>query len=231
MTTKIAWPWELPNSLDGIAVIADVFGATTNITSFLTRGVKNLFIVNESNVQKAKDEYENVLIIGESLRLPENFFDSSNAPSEIEKIDVKNKTILYMSNNGSKIIELAFKKKAKEVITVSFTNIATVGKYLSCVKENVYLIPAGDVECDSRKADEDLICIEALDKILKGKNVDLDKAQKNAQVYIKANYSAKKFDHASNFKIMFNLNSSKIMPVCKRNSQGFIKIEDLNKLK
>jgi len=137
MQTKILWPWELPEVLDGIAVIADVWAATTNITTFLTKDTKNLLIVNINNVQKAKNKYRDALTIGESLKLSKNFFDASNYPTEIEKIDVKNKTILYMSNNRSRIIELVFKKKAKRVITVSFTNITSVCEYLDSLKDKL----------------------------------------------------------------------------------------------
>src|SRR3989344_299590 len=217
MQTKILWPWELPEVLDGIAVIADVWAATTNITTFLTKDTKNLLIVNINNVQKAKNKY--ALTIGESLKLSKNFFDASNYPTEIEKIDVKNKTILYMSNNRSRIIELVFKKKAKRVITVSFTNITSVCEYLDSLKENIYLIPAGEITHTDRKADEDLICIESLDKMLKGENVDLYKAQKNVQSRIRANYANENFNRDLNFKIVFNLDSSKVVPICSQETE------------
>src|SRR5260221_7441966 len=119
MQTKIIWPWEV-SDLNGIAVIADVWAATTNITSFFRKGVNRLLIVNKNNVERAKKEYKDALVIGENFELPKNFFDTSNLPSDIENIDVKNKIVLFMSDNGSRIIELAFKKKAKKVITVSF---------------------------------------------------------------------------------------------------------------
>lgn len=231
MITKIAWPWELPKVLDGIAVIADVWAATTNINSLLTKGVKNLLIVNRNNVQKAKNKYRDALTIGESLQLPKSFFDSSNYPSDIERMEVKNKTILYMSNNGSRIIELAFEKKAQKVITISFTNIASVSEYLRGLKENIYLIPAGEIGNADHKAAEDLICIESLNKMLKGKGVDLDKEQKTAQSYIGTNYASENFDRDFNFKIIFNLNNSRVIPLCNLETEGWIKIEDLNQLK
>ena len=228
MAAKILWPWELPEVLDGVTVVADVWVATANITSFLRKGVKKLLIVNKDNVQKAKGEYKDALIIGESLELPISFFDASNFPSEIEKKDIENRTILYMSNNGSRIIELALKKKAKEVITVSFTNIAVISEYLRNLKQNIYFIAAGEIQGADRKAHEDLICIESLDKMLKGQNVDLNKAKEWAKSYIVANHKYKSSEQ--DLRLVFHLNSSKAIPLCSKEKEGWIKVGDLNKL-
>lgn len=226
MSAKIAWPWELPDVLGGVAVVADVWGATTNINSFFRKGVKKLFIVNANNVKRAKNFYKDALIIGESLELPKNFFDSSNYPSDIEKVNVRGKTVLYMSNNGSRIIEFVIRKGTKKVITVSFTNISAVANYLKREKENIYLIPSGDIESVNQKVLEDLICVESLDKLTRGVHVDLEKAQKEAENFIKINYAKENFDQVSNFKIVFNLNSSKAIPVCNQEKQGWIKVVD-----
>ena len=208
MHTKILWPWELPEVLNGIAVIADVWGATTNITTFLRKGVKKLLIVNKNNVQRAKTEYKNALVIGESLELPPGFFDASNYPSDVTSIDVENRIVLYMSNNGSHVIESAFQRKAIKTITVSFTNIRVISDYLKNLKENVYLIPSGDIGSSDSKVAEDLICVESLDKLIKGKTVDLEKAQEDAKSFISVNYGDENFDQESNFKVVFNLNSN-----------------------
>lgn len=130
MTSKvdILWPWELPEKIDGTAIVIDILAATSNISWFLTHEVRKLVIVNSSNVDKARGKYKDALIIGESddprFR---NYFFSSNSPAEIEKVDVKDKVILYMSNNGSKVIEEAINRQAQKVLTVSFNNIEAVG--------------------------------------------------------------------------------------------------------
>ncbi|MDP2585562.1 MAG: 2-phosphosulfolactate phosphatase [Candidatus Levybacteria bacterium] len=227
MQTKILWPWELPKHIDGVAVVCDVWAATTNIVSFFRKGAKNILIVNNNNVQKAKSRFRDALIIGESLQLPKNFFDSSNYPTDIEKIDVKNKTILYMSNNGSIIIELALKKSAKKIITVSFTNITSVNEYLRDLKETIYLIPSGDMGSSDKKGAEDLICVESLGKMLKAKNVNLNIAQEEAKGYIRTNYADEKFNRNLNFKIAFNLDSSKVVPICSQEKEGWIKVTRL----
>ncbi len=228
MSIKIFWPWEFPNNLDGIVVIADVWGATTNIATFLGNGVKKLLVVNIKNIQKAKNKYRDALVVGESSELPKSFFNASNYPSDVAVTDVKNKVVLFMSNNGSKVIESTIKRKARKIVTVSFTNIKAISDYLKIFKGNIYLIPSGDIGSSDPKVKEDLICVESLDKIIKGESVDLEKAQEEAEAFIKLNYGDENFDQKRNFRVVFSLNRSDSIPFCIQNEEGFIEIEDLN---
>jgi len=227
MQTKIIWSWELPEYLDGIAVVCDVWAATTNINTLLAKEIGKLLIVNANNVIDAKERYKDALIIGESLKLPKTFFNTSNYPWDVAKTEAKNKTILYMSNNGSRIIEMVLKKGAKKAITVGFTNIAAINGYLKGSKENIYLIPSGNIENADKRAREDLICVEALDKLLRGENVDLKRVQEESKTCIEVDYANETFDRDLNFKIVFNLNGSESIPLCNQDKRGFIKVVDL----
>jgi phosphosulfolactate phosphohydrolase-like enzyme len=222
MQIKILWPWEISEDLDGIAVVTDVWGATTNISLLLEKKVKKLILVNSSNVKKAKNEYQNALVIGESTELPKNFFDASNLPSDVANSKANNKTVLYMSNNGTKIIELVLNKRAKKVIPVSFLNIKAVTDYLMDINEKLYLIPAGDL---GKPVDEDLYCVDALEKMLKRRDVNLEEAQEKSKSFIRVFYADKTFDENLNFNFTFNLNSTNIMATCNQNQQGFIEIQ------
>jgi hypothetical protein len=62
MKIQIYWPWELPQVINGSAVIIDINAATTNISLILTRKVKELFIVNENNVARLKKKYSGSLV-------------------------------------------------------------------------------------------------------------------------------------------------------------------------
>ncbi len=230
MLTKIIWSWELPEYIDGTAVVCDAWGATTNISTLLAKEVKELFIVNKDNVEKAKDRYKDSLVIGESMALPKNFFDVSNYPYDVSKAEAKDKTVLFMSSNGSRVIELAFKKKAKKVLTVSFSNLRSMGKYLKNSKENIYLIPSGENSISDPKVIEDLICVEDLDKIIKGETVELKRSHDLAKAFIRKIYGHQNFDQEANFEVVFNMKNLDVIPICSWEKDGWIRIRNVNAL-
>ncbi len=227
MLIENVWSWELPQTLKGFtAVVSDIYAATTNIPSFISRGAKELIIVNENNVLKAKEQYRNALVIGESLNLPENFFDLSNHPCLLEKLDVKDKTILYMTNNGSKVIEMAINKSANQVIAVSFVNIAAIASFLKRSGEKVVLISAGAMDFKDRKVAEDFICNRILADLLKGKRIVWNKNLRKAENFIRSYYKCKNMNQE--IETLFSLNKYSVIPSCSINENGFIQISALS---
>lgn len=224
MRTKIIWPWEITDNLEGTVVVADVWGGTTNIATLLKNKPKKLLLVNRKNVESAKDEYPNAFVIGESTDLPKKFFNISNYPSDVANAKIKDNIVLYMSNNGTKVIELAFSKGGKKIVPVSFTNIQVVTDYLKRLDEQIYLIPAGDL---GRRVDEDFYCVVSLEKMIKGESVNLEEMQEKSKSFIREFYSGEIFDEESNFAVVFAENSSSLMAICTQ-SKGFIEIKRYN---
>lgn len=219
MKVEICWPKELPENINGVAVVCDVWAATSNINSFLSRKVKKLLVVDDNNVQDVKEKYKNSLVIGESVEFPKTFFDASNYPLDIERTNIEDEVILYMSNNGTKVIELAFEKNAKQVLTVSFSNLKTMGEYLRSSEEEIYLLPSRDLH---NEVVEDLVCVQSLKKFIRGNDVNLDKIKEEAKSAITIRYGAEGFDQAANFKILFQ-NNLDIIPICEK-TNGFINV-------
>lgn len=219
----IYWPWEMPNSLDGIVVVADICAATTNIVSFLERGVERLFLVNEQSVACLKNDYPEALIIGESQALPEGFFDTSNMPYKSAATDVSGKVVLYMTDNGTRIIEEAFRRGAEQVITVSFTNITKIKGWLQeQVDKPIHLIPAGHI-ATSEPRHEDRICLEALQQSLAGDKVDWEQMMQKAEKAIGLTYESA--EYARDLGLMLEKDKYFIVPKCKRRSEGLIVVE------
>ncbi len=223
MQTKVSWSWELPEKIDGTAIVCDAWAATTNISTFLSQGVANLFIVNVDNIEKAAKKYPQALKVGESQKLPEKFFDISNFPHDIAKIDLEGKTILYMSNNGSRVIELAFRKGAKQVITVSFVNMKAVVNWLKGnMSDSITLVASGEITPD-QKALEDYRCVEALDKLVKGNEVDWESVFERTREYLMQRYP--EYDDKRDRKLIFDLDRDNVVPLCQPQDEGWIRIK------
>ena len=223
---KIIWPWDLPETLEGIFVVADVYMATTGIAYFLSQGVGELLIVNKDSVREVKSQYKNALVIGESPDLPDDFFDADNYPWEILGVEVKDRTVIYMTNNGTNTLERVFRMGAKEVTSVSFSNFSRVGEWLCSKNDQVInLIPAGDGTIPGRKAFEDLACLESLRDFLYKKEVDWKDLFKKVDEYVREKYSSKDFD--TDLKMILDRDSLPVLPVFKKEREGLIRVSKI----
>lgn len=222
MKAEIYWPWELQESLNGIAIIIDINAATTNISMILARKAKNLFIVNSENVVKIKEDNPGCFVTGESNILPHNFFDANNCTNVIAKLPLENKTILYMSNNGSRTIELAIQKQAKYVIACSFTNIHSV---VNCLEkhqeEKIYIIPSGDKQFKDPKVVEDQVCAEAIKDLIVKNPIEWDNLFTRGKDFISKSYSDFSEEEVS---MQFSLDKYPVVPLCIKDDKGLIKV-------
>lgn len=213
---KIIWPQELlPNVSDSLCVVIDVNAATTNLAILLTKKVKKIIIANELNLLSLKKKYPDVFIIGESKTLPKELFDASNLPLDCIKLNLYKKIVLYMSNNGSKVIETLFQRRAKKIITASFVNINCVAHYLEKINGSILLIPAGEDSFPHKIAKEDLYCAQALKKLVVGEKINLKDYLKKSKEFILSKYPWKNQKLASKVvKIELALDSYPLIPSC-----------------
>jgi len=228
MVIDILWPWELKDLTGRTAIIIDLWAATSNIALLLGKGVKNLIVVNKENAIRGKEIYKNAIVVGEHYQLPANFFDYSNYPSDVNKI-MTTESILYMTTNGSYVIEQALSKKAKCVLTGSLLNFSAIGQYIGNSKqEQVVIIPAGNRVRKNGKAEEDILCAKLFSKILNNQAINWDKQINILKEIILRDYgSEEKFRPAEDFAVTFQLNKYNVVPICIK--EGWIKIKDLNK--
>lgn len=222
----MSWPWELPNRMNGIAVIFDVNAATTNICLFLFKGVKRLLVSNDSNIKFLKKKYSDALVIGQSKKFAENFFNYSNRTYEISDIKFKDKDVLYMTNNGTRIIEAVIQKGAKYVVCCSFTNINRLHRWVRDQNgQDIYLIPAGEIDFKDKKALDDEICASVFKDLLMGNKIEWQKVLNLAWSFIKKNYS----DYAvKNPNLLLKVDSYPVLPICKESTKGVVEIKKLD---
>ena len=113
-----------------IVVIIDVFRATSTMATALYNGASKIIPVEtaEQGIEMGKQtggitagERDGKIIPGLSY---------GNSPSEYPRSFIENKTLVITTTNGTKLLHMALKQGAKEVITGSFPNFSKVVAYL-----------------------------------------------------------------------------------------------------
>ena len=148
----------------GVAVIIDVFRATSVIPCLFRQGVKVIYPVG--TVQEAfdlKKSFPNALIIGEQGGQKVEGFDYGNSPSEFSCVDLSGKTVIHITTNGT--VALVNATQPEMNFVASFVNIKATASYLKSL--NPYMISI--VACHSTisgETEEDASCATALEQIL-----------------------------------------------------------------
>ena len=128
----------------GVAVVFDVFRATTTIATMLTggaRAVRAVHSVDEARRWKERDPQ--LVLAGERGGAAPAGFDLGNSPVEAETTNLKGRTVVLTTSAGSKSI-VAAANAAETVITGSFVNAGSVIRWLEkhCPRD-VTLVAAG----------------------------------------------------------------------------------------
>ncbi len=235
---KMLWGLELPNSNENLAgttaVVIDALAATSNIAALLDAGVDTLLLTNSKNILEAKKRYPNALLIGESINPAlKDIFAISNVPSDLRKklSDVRGKTVIYMTTNGTAVIHDAFNLSAASVITASFVNLETVTKYLRTVSTPIVIIPSGERTFANQKTSEDRIGAEMLLDMLHGNPIDFDTLKQSLVKSINEEYRENYLNASrtieqmkTDMEIILNFNSLFVVPVCIQKEDGLIEV-------
>lgn len=211
-----------------IVVVADVFAATTNLSYLLSQKIEDLILVNSAIFKKIKKIFPDALIIGESPD-PAIKFAASNNPFYIRKINITGRKVLYMTNNGTRVIQLALDRGAAKVYTAGFVNLNAVATFLKLKSlSDIILVPAGEYQLpkwgySSDHALEDLFCVQVLKTIVEEKKPKLEKKISKARKFI-LQYYPKRETRKVDLEIIFNVNSLAIVPVCRYKNNDLIHV-------
>lgn len=202
---KIIWSTELPNGTSGTSIVIDVLAATTNMMDFFERGA-NVFLTNRSQIIQHYDELcsegREVFLVGEAdaetlkqLNSRGLKFAASNSPIHIRAQGFLNHldgtTLLYLSNNGTRVIHRAFSCGSERVITANFLNIYNVAELTlqRCFGEQISIVPSGEIQFAGEYLDgEDMYCALALKALLDSDLPDLRELRSKAKGYIVDKY-------------------------------------------
>jgi len=153
-------------SARGLAVIIDVFRAFSLAPYAFARGARA--IVPVAHVEEARDLkrlHPDWLLIGERHARPLPGFDSGNSPADLERFDLRDRTLIHTTHSGTQ--GLAAASGADEVITGSFVNAGAIVRYIrQRAPAVVTLVPMGK-QAQAHCAEDDL-CAQLLQQRLSG---------------------------------------------------------------
>lgn len=154
----------------GIAVVIDVFRAFSVEGYAFDRGARMSIPVAEISVaRQLKREHPQAILLGERHAKPLPGFDCGNSPTELERLDVKDRTLIHTTHSGTQ--GLANATQADEVITGALVNCAAIVRYIrSRSPARVTLVRMGHEARE--RCDEDDLCAELIAARLRGEQVD-----------------------------------------------------------
>lgn len=162
-----------------VAVVADVFRATTSICAALDYGVAKVIPV--AGLDAARDmKDKGYLVACERDGKLLDFADIGNSPSDFLKPELKGKDIVFSTTNGTKAINMAATEASKTLVG-AFMNLKAIASYVVNENKNIVVLCASwknlfnledtlfagaladellnggfETECDSAKAAIDL---------------------------------------------------------------------------
>lgn len=132
--------WHLYESPAKIAVVVDIFRATTAICTAFDYGVSKIIPV--ASMEEARSfKYKGYLIAAERDGVKLDFADFGNSPFNFMQPDVKGSTIVYSTTNGTQAIKAA--SGSSYVLIASFINLSAVVQALQMLQQDVVILCAG----------------------------------------------------------------------------------------
>jgi len=121
-------------------VVIDLLRATSVISTAFECGVSTIIPVRTLDEARKYKDLEGYIIAAERNTLPIKGFDYGNSPYHYMNANVKGKTLVLTTTNGTNAILLA---KEHKVITASFVNIDAVADYLVNDNNNIIILCSG----------------------------------------------------------------------------------------
>lgn len=124
---------------DAIVVIIDVFRATSTMATALYNGASKIIPVDSAELCIEMGKQTGGITAGERDGKIIPGLSYGNSPSEYPRSFIENKTLVITTTNGTKLLHMALKQGAKEVITGSFPNLTKVVNFLKEQNSNIIL--------------------------------------------------------------------------------------------
>ena len=166
---------------NAIVVIIDVLRATSTIATALYNGAK--YIIPVDNVPRciAWGKQIECITAGERDGKVAEGLEYGNSPFEYPKEFITGKTLVLTTTNGTKLLHMAIKKGATEIITGSFPNLSAVCDYIINSKKNVVLACAAWK--DRINLEDSLFAGAVISRVKEHFNINCDSSMMAASVY------------------------------------------------
>jgi len=128
---------------DSIVVIIDVFRATSTIATALYNGASKVIPVDTAELCIEVGKQTGGVTAGERDGKIIPGLSYGNSPSEYPRSFIENKTLVITTTNGTKLLHMALKQGAKNIITGSFPNLSKVVEFLKSQNAPVILACSG----------------------------------------------------------------------------------------
>ena len=174
----------LYNVNNSIVVIIDVLRATSTIATALYNGAKCIIPVD--SVSRCIDigkQIEGITAGERDGKVAEGLIHG-NSPFEYPRDFIEGKTLVLTTTNGTRLLQMALDKGAKEIITGSFPNLSAVCQHLAEMKQNVIL---GCAAWKDRVNMEDMLFAGAvISKVRDQFSINCDSSHLSETIYKKA---------------------------------------------
>jgi len=163
-------------SAKGIAVIIDIFRASSCVAYALSKSIK--YIIPVSTAEEAfalKKKNPDYILMGEDRGIKIEGFDLGNSPFEILELGdkLKDKIIVHRSSQGTQGIVNV--KRADEIIIGSFPVAQAVANYINRKKSKfVSLVAMGGIGSNEGSGGEDDVFAKFLKEKILGKKPEVD---------------------------------------------------------
>lgn len=136
ISPKLLDIYDISNS---IVVIIDVFRATSTIATALYNGASRVIPVAEVNTCIQIGQKVGGITAGERDGKVIEGLEHGNSPAEYPRNIIEGKTLVLTTTNGTRLLHMALKNGASEIITGSFPNLSAVCDHLVKSNKNVIL--------------------------------------------------------------------------------------------
>src|ERR1043166_9563307 len=124
---------------NSIIVIIDVLRATSTIATALYNGARAVIPVDSVSRCIELGKQIDGITAGERDGKIAEGLEHGNSPFEYSREFVDGKTLVLTTTNGTRLLQMALEKGAKEIVTGSFPNLAAVCEHLVQMKRDVIL--------------------------------------------------------------------------------------------
>ena len=202
-----------------IAVVIDMFRATSVIVTALSNGCKEVipYLTIEETLEHAKTlNRENYILGGERKAVKIDSFDLSNSPLEYTEEVIKDKTVLMTTTNGTRTLTKS--TSAKRILIAAMINAKAVAKELLNIDEDVVIINAGT---NGNFSIDDYICGGYIinEMLNQDKNLELTDISKTANIIYEANTDIISYvKQATHYSVMKSLKLDDDIEYCTKKS-------------
>ncbi|HLS82737.1 MAG TPA: 2-phosphosulfolactate phosphatase [Steroidobacter sp.] len=155
----------------GLTVVIDVFRAFSLAAYAFARGARAVIpVACIEDARELKRRDPTALLVGERHARPLPGFDCGNSPTELERLDVRDRTLIHTTHSGTQ--GLTAVGQAAEVLTGALVNAAAIVRYIRArAPQEVTLVRMGH-EARERCAEDDL-CAQIIAQRLGGQDPDV----------------------------------------------------------